>query len=132
MSVHGLTAGELRTAVNDLASRLGDRGVGPQESRFDVARRAWDLSGDQRPAAVAMPESARDVVAVVEIARDHGLRVAPQGTGHGAAPRGSLEGSVLVDMSRMNDVEVDPDRLSVRLEAGAQWQHVVGPAAEHG
>jgi FAD binding domain/Berberine and berberine like len=81
---------------------------------------------------VATPESPDDVVAVIEIARTHGLRVAPQGTGHGAPPRASLEGSVLADMSRMNAVEIDPDLRRARLQAGAQWQHVVGPAAEHG
>jgi FAD binding domain/Berberine and berberine like len=81
---------------------------------------------------VATPESADDVVAVIEIAREHGLRVAPQGTGHGAPPRASLEGSVLADMSRMNAVEIDPEHRRARLQAGAQWQHVVGPAAEHG
>jgi FAD binding domain/Berberine and berberine like len=71
-------------------------------------------------------------MAVLQIAREQGLRVAPQGTGHAAAPRASLEGSVLVDMSRMNAVEIDPERRRARLQAGAQWQHVVGPAAEHG
>ena len=81
---------------------------------------------------MATPESPDDVVAVIEIAREHGLRVAPQGTGHGAPPRASLEGSVLADMSRMNAVEIDPERRRARLQAGAQWQHVVGPAAEHG
>ena len=69
-------------------------------------------------------------MAVIEIAREHGLRVAPQGTGHGATPRASLEGSVLADMSRMNAVEIDPELRRARVQAGAQWQHVVGPAAE--
>jgi hypothetical protein len=68
----------------------------------------------------------------VDVAREHGLRVAPQGTGHNAGPRASLDGSVLVDMSRMNAVEIDPDRRVARLQAGAQWQHVAGPAADVG
>ena len=113
-------------------SRLGSRVVGPQDPGWDEARRAWNLAVDQRPAAVAMPESPEDVVAVIEVAREHGFRVAPQGTGHSAAPRASLERSVLVDMSGMNAVEIDPDRRRARLQAGAQWQHVIGPAAEHG
>ena len=115
-----------------LKSRLGDQVVGPQDSGWDKARRAWNLAVDQRPAMVARPESALGVVAVVEVAREHGLRVAPQGTGHSAAPRASLEGSVLVDMSGMNAVDIDPKARSARLQAGAQWQHVVGPAAAHG
>jgi FAD/FMN-containing dehydrogenase len=126
------TADQLATTVNSLKSRLRDRVVGPEDRGWDEARRAWNLAVDQHPAAVARPESAEEVVAAVEVARQNGLRVAPQGTGHGAPPRAPLEGSVLLDMSRMNAVEIDPEGRRARLEAGAQWQHVVPPAAEHG
>src|SRR5262245_7205673 len=132
MSTHPLTAEALGAVLNDLSSRLGNRVVGPQDPRWDEARRAWNLSVDQHPAAVALPESAEDVVAVIEVAREHGLRVAPQGTGHSAAPRASLERSVLLDMSGMNAVEIDADRRRARLQAGAQWQHVNGAAVQHG
>jgi FAD binding domain/Berberine and berberine like len=126
------TADQLTTAVNELKSRLGDRVVGSDDAAWDEARRAWNLTVDQRPVAVARPETAQDVVAVMEVAPGHGLRVAPQGTGHGAPPRASLERSVLVDTSRMNAVEIDPDRRRARLLAGAKWRHVVGPALDHG
>ena len=108
MSTVALNAEELGTVLKQLTSRLGGRVVGPQDPEWNEARRAWNLAVDQRPAAVAMPESVEDVVAAVEVAREHGLRVAPQGTGHSAAPRGPLERSVLVDMSGMNAVEIDP------------------------
>jgi FAD/FMN-containing dehydrogenase len=126
------TAEQLATALNQLKSLVGDRVLGPDDPGWDEARTPWNLSVDQHPAAVARPESAQEVVAVIDVARQHGLRVAPQGTGHSASPRASLEGSVLLDMSRMNAVEIDPERRRARLQAGAQWQHVVGPAAEHG
>ena len=126
------TAEQLATTINSLKSRLGDRVVGPEDPGWDEARRAWNLAVDQHPVAVARPESPEDVVTVVDEARRQGLRVAPQGTGHGATPRASLERSVLVDTSRMNAVDIDPEGRRARLEAGAQWQHVVPPAAEHG
>jgi FAD/FMN-containing dehydrogenase len=126
------TAEQLATALNQLKSLVGDRVLGPDDPGWDEARTPWNLSVDQHPAAVARPESAQEVVAVIDVARQHGLRVAPQGTGHSASPRASLEGSVLLDISRMNAVEIDPERRRARLQAGAQWQHVVGPAAEHG
>jgi hypothetical protein len=132
MNTPAPTAEQIVTAVQQLEARLGDRAVGPEDPGWDEARRAWNLVVDQHPVAVARPESAEDVVAVVEVARELGLRVAPQGTGHGAPARASLERSVLVDMSRMNAVEIDAERRRARLQAGAQWQHVVGPAAEHG
>jgi hypothetical protein len=111
---------------------LDGRVVGPEDARWSEARRAWNLAVDQHPAAVAMPQSAQDVMSLVEVAREHGLRVAPQGTGHSAAPRASLERSVLADMSAMNAVKIDPDRRRAQLQAGAQWQDVTGPAAAHG
>jgi hypothetical protein len=132
MSNPTLTADQIDTVMKDLDTQLGDRVVGPQDPGWDEARRAWNLSVDQRPVAVVRPESAQDVVAAVEVARERGLRVAPQGTGHGAPARASLEGSVLLDTSQMNSVEIDPVERRARLQAGAQWQHVVGPAAEHG
>jgi FAD/FMN-containing dehydrogenase len=126
------SADQLATALNEFKSRLRAVVVGPEDPGWNEARRAWNLAVEQHPAAVARPESVEDVVAVVEVAREQGLRVAPQGTGHGASPRASLEESVLVDMSRMNAVEIDAEGRRARLRAGAQWQHVVGPAAEHG
>jgi hypothetical protein len=132
MSTAALTADQLDNAVKELVARLGGRVVGPRDPGWDEARRAWNLSVDQRPAAVVRAESAQDVVAAVEVAREHGLRVAPQATGHGAPPLGSLEGSVLLATSGMNSVEIDADRRRARLQSGAQWQHVVGPAAQVG
>jgi hypothetical protein len=126
------TAGQLATAVSKFEHRLGGRVATPRQAGWDEARRPWNLAVDQHPAVVVRPESADDVVAVIDIAREQGLRVAPQGTGHSAGPRASLEHSVLLDMSRLNQVEIDPDRRRARLQAGAQWQHVVGPAADHG
>ena len=56
----------------------------PGDPSWDQARTAWNLAVDQRPAAVALPETVDDVVAAVDYARELGLRVAVQGTGHGA------------------------------------------------
>ena len=132
MSTHPPTANELGALLNALSSRLDGRVVGPEDPRWSEARRAWNLAVDQRPAVVAEPQSAQDVVSLVQVAREHGLRVAAQGTGHSAAPRASLERSVLADMSGMNAVTIDADRRRAQLQAGAQWQHVVGPAAAQG
>jgi FAD/FMN-containing dehydrogenase len=67
-----------------------------EHGAFDHARQAWNLAVDQRPAAVVAAESPADVAATVSLARAHGLRVAAQGTGHGAAALGPLEDTILV------------------------------------
>jgi FAD/FMN-containing dehydrogenase len=69
---------------------------------------------------------------VVGFARARGLQVAPQGTGHAAAPLGSLEDTILLKTSRMRGVEIDPVTQRARAEAGALWGDVTGQAAEHG
>jgi hypothetical protein len=99
---------------------------------WDEARRAWNLAADQQPAAVVRPASAPDVVAAVGYARRHGLRVAAQGTGHGAETLGPLSGTVLIKTEAMRQVSVDPDRMIARAEAGVPWQDVTDAAAGHG
>lgn len=70
--------------------------VWPGDEGWDEARLAWNLAVDQQPAAVAFPESADDVVELVRYAAANGLRVAAQGTGHGATPLGDLADTILV------------------------------------
>lgn len=99
---------------------------------YEDARRAWNLAADQRPAVVVLAESAADVGDAVRFARSHGMRVAPQSTGHGAMALEPLDGQLLLKLSRMRRVDVDPTRRKLRVEAGAQWQDVTVPADEHG
>ena len=104
----------------------------PHDPHWDEARVAWNLAVDQQPAAVALPESVADVMAVVRWARSRGLRVAPQGTGHNAAAMGSLAHTVLVKSERMRGVEIDAEKRIARVAAGVLWAEVSEAAAEHG
>jgi hypothetical protein len=125
-------AGPRDVDVRALRARMTGEVLVPGEERWDEARRAWNLTVDQHPAAVAIAENAADVVAVVEAARANGLRVAPQGTGHAAAALGRLDDTILLKTHRMRGVTIDPERRSARAEAGAIWIDVVNAAAEHG
>ncbi len=116
-------------ALND---RIGGLVVGPADEGWDEARRPWNFAHDQRPAFVAFPESAEDVVTIVEHALDNGLRIAPQGTGHNAGPLGSLEDTILLSTSRMRGVEIDVEGRRARVAAGTLWLEVTEPASEHG
>ena len=99
---------------------------------WDEARSAWNLAVDQHPAVVAIPEDAHDVARAVRFARDRGIRVAVQGTGHNAAAHGDLAGVLLIKTERLRDVRVEPATRTARVGAGVTWGEVVGPAAEHG
>jgi hypothetical protein len=119
-------------APRRLTSALAGKVVTPEHAGFDEARRAFNLAIDQRPAAVAFPESAQDVAAAVLFAREFDLRVAAQGTGHNAGPLGSLEDTILLKTERMRGVSIDPARRTARVEAGTLWLEVVQAAARHG
>ena len=100
----------------------------PGDDGYDAARQAWNLEADQWPAAVVEPESVVDVVRAVRFARSHGMRVAPQSTGHGAGPLERLDDAILLKTTRMRRVEIDAAARSARVEAGAQWEDVTVPA----
>ena len=102
------------------------------DPEWNEARLAWNLAADQHPAAVVYAESAADVVAVVGYARDNGLHVTTQGTGHFANTIASFDDTILLKTSRLRDVEIDPEAQTARVEAGVLWEEVSLAAAEHG
>ena len=104
----------------------------PRQAGYDQARQAWNLAVDQRPAVVVEAGSAADVARAVRYARAHGIRIAPQGTGHGAGPLEPLDGAMLLRTTRMRNVSIDPAARTARAKAGAVWQDVTVPAAQHG
>ena len=119
-------------SVDELRERLQGEFVTPEDSNWDEARLAWNLAVDQRPAAVAIPESAEDVAEVVRYARSNGYRVAGQSTGHNAHPLANgLEYTVLVKTHRMRSVEVDPSARIARAGGGAIWADVTSRTAEY-
>src|SRR3954452_9469026 len=123
----------ISNSVDALREQLQGDYVTPEDASWDEARLAWNLAVDQVPAAVAIPETADDIVEVVRFARANGLRVAGQSTGHNAHPLAAgLEHTVLVKTHRMRGVEIDADARIARAEAGALWMDVTYPAGEHG
>ena len=74
------------------------------DSAWDAGRQAWNLIAQQDPALIVHAESAQDVAATLTFGREHDLRVAPQSTGHGAAPLPDLGGAILLWTGRMASV----------------------------
>jgi FAD/FMN-containing dehydrogenase len=104
----------------------------PADEGFDTARQAWNLAVDQRPDVIAFANDADEVAAAVRTAAERGLRVALQGTGHGAACMGDLAGTLLLKTMRLTGLEVDPGARRARAEAGVLWADVAVAAGEHG
>ena len=122
------------TAVDlaSLESHFTGRLATPADADWDALRAPWNLSIDQHPELVALPENVDSVTAVILFAHANGLRVMPQGTGHGAGAAGDLAGTILLRTHRMRQVTVDATRLTARAEAGAVWSEVTAALAPHG
>ena len=129
MKTTDITAGR---GLEALRAAIAGQVFVPGEAGYDQARQAWNLAVDQRPAVVVEAGSAADVAQAVRYARAHGIRIAPQGTGHGAGPLEPLGGAMLLRTTRMRRVSIDPAARTARAEAGALWQDVTVPAAQHG
>ena len=99
----------------------------PGDALYDEARMPWNLQVDEHPAAVAYPADPLEVALVVKAAAEAGLRVAPQGTGHGAPPlAGRLGDAVLLRTSAMTGLSVDgasrrPASAAARTIRATSW-----------
>jgi FAD/FMN-containing dehydrogenase len=122
----------LTTTHSALSEALTGAVVLPGDPRWDEARSAFNLLLDQHPAAVAFPADADDVIAAVAYAREAGLRVAPQATGHNQGPLGALENTLLLNVSSLQEVRVDPGAQRVRVGAGVKWDRVAPRLSAHG
>jgi FAD binding domain len=111
---------------------IAGRVATPSDPDWDEARTSWNLAADQRPSAVAFVESADDVAKTVRYANSNDLRVAGQGTGHGAVALEPLDETILVKTERMRGIEIDPDAQTARVEAGVLVLELSQAAQAHG
>ena len=119
--------------LTKLAQRCSDVHL-PGTPVYDQGRFAWNVAVDQRPGAVAYPETVDDLCRIVRHAAKLGLRVTTQATGHAAGilAQHDLSDVVLVRTSALRGVHIDTTHRVARVEAGAVWQDVVDAAAPHG
>jgi FAD/FMN-containing dehydrogenase len=115
-----------------LSDVMTGRAVFPGDDDWDAARAVFDLRVDLQPEAVAFPVDERDVVAIVDYAREHGLRIAPQATGHNGGPLGDLEGTLLVVTSELTEVTIDAAARRVRVGSGVKWEKVAPQLSRYG
>jgi FAD/FMN-containing dehydrogenase len=103
-----------------------------QDDGYDDVRRVHNGLIDRRPALIARARSAADIAAAIRVAEDEGLELSVRGGGHNVAGRAVTDGAVMVDLSLMRDVEVDPEAKTVRAQGGVLWGELNDAAAEHG
>ena len=107
--------------VQKFADRLRGPLLGPGEAGYDEARKVWNGMIDRRPALIARCAGVADVIAAVRFAREHELLVSVRGGGHNITGNAVCEGGLMIDLSPMKSVRVDPARRAARAEAGLTW-----------
>ncbi|MGH3087229.1 MAG: FAD-binding oxidoreductase [Rubrobacteraceae bacterium] len=106
-------------AMKEFDSRLRGEIIRPGDTDYNEARKLWNGVIDKKPALIARCKSAADVISVVNFARENGLSLAVRGGGHNVAGTGSVDGGMVIDLSPMKNIHVDPERRTVRAEGGA-------------
>jgi len=126
---------EIALADDDIAmleARLDGLVIRPGDQGYDEARSVWNGMIDRRPALVVRVAGTPDVVEAVRFARKHELPVAVRGGGHQVAGHAVSDGAIVVDLSDLRDVDVDPERRIVRAGGGSRLGDVDGATQEHG
>ena len=114
----GATVAIEDSVVEAFGARLRGELIRSGEARYEEARRVWNGMIDRRPALIVRAMSVADVIDSVNFARENDLLLAVRGGGHNVAGTGTVEGGLLVDLSPMKGIQVDPERGTVKAEGG--------------
>jgi len=95
--------------------------IGPSDQTYDEARKVFNAMIDRRPAFVVRCSGTADVIAAVNFARENELDIAVRGGGHSVPGFGTADDALVIDLSGMRDVQVDPERRTANAQGGATW-----------
>ena len=109
-----------RSVIEQFRVSLNGHLVLPEDADYDEVRRIWNGMIDRRPTLIARCQNANDVVSAVHFARDQGLSIAVRCGGHSVAGKSVCDGGLMIDLSPMNGVTVDPEARTARIEGGAK------------
>ena len=118
--------------LTSLDDRLRGHVVGPEHPDYDAARRVWNGMVDKRPAVVVRCVDPGDVTAAIAFAREHELVVAVRGGGHSLGGFSTCDDGLVIDLSTMRGVEVDPEQRIARVKGGSLLSQLDEAAQEHG
>ncbi len=106
--------------------------LGDGDDGYDDARTVFNAMIDRRPTLIAQCESVGDVQAALAHAQANGLEIAIRSGGHSVAGASAIDGGLIIDMRRMNTVDVDPAARTATVSGGATWSHFDRATQEHG
>ena len=109
------------TALEEFKSSLQGYLLRPGDTAYDEARKLWNGMFDRRPAVIVRCAAAADVYGAVKVARRDGLRVAVRGGGHSFPGHSVCDDGLVIDLSCMKAIRVDPGARTARAQAGVRW-----------
>jgi FAD/FMN-containing dehydrogenase len=128
MSTAMSTAQAAREEISGFRGRL----IGPDDADYEEARKVYNGMIDKRPALIARCADPDDVAAAVRFAGDRNLLLAVRGGGHNGAGLGTCDDGLVIDLSPLKEIEVDPQARTVRVGGGCTWGEVDRATNEHG
>ncbi|WP_331235482.1 FAD-binding oxidoreductase [Natronorarus salvus] len=130
MSSATVTSNE--SIVTELRSAIDGEVITAADPGYEEACRLWNGAIDRRPTLVVRAASTDDVVTAVSTAREHGLPLSVRGGGHGVTGTALVDAGLVVDLTGMDAVTIDPEARIARVGPGARVSDVLNPAQEHG
>ncbi len=118
-------------AIDELKGALKGRVVLPQDSSYDEVRAIWNAMIDRRPAVIVQCKGADDVVRALAFARANGLEVSIRGAGHNIAGNAICDDGIMIDLSTMKNVRLDPAKRRAYVEPGATLGDLDAAAQAH-
>lgn len=115
-----------------LQSQFRGTMIRPGDQAYEATRMVWNGMIDRRPAIILQPAGPEDVIVAVNLARRSGLPLAVRGGGHNAAGLSVSDGGIMIDLSSMRAVEVDPGNRTAQAQGGATWGDVDRATSAHG
>jgi FAD/FMN-containing dehydrogenase len=116
----------------ELATRLQGTLLLQDDPDFEAARTVWNGAANCHPAFIVQCANAGDVIAAITFAREHDLPVSVRSGGHSMAGYGTNDGGMVIDLSHMRALTIDPTRLVARIEPGLTWGEVAQALQAHG
>jgi FAD/FMN-containing dehydrogenase len=119
-------------SIPDLRAELAGEVIAPDDAAYDEARQIFYAKyDDRRPAVIVRPANAADVSSIVSLARESGIELAVRGGGHSTAGHSVSDGGIVLDLSSLDQLEIDPDARTAWAQAGLTTGRVTDALAAH-
>jgi FAD/FMN-containing dehydrogenase len=132
LTLDGGSVGLDDAMIAALRARLRGSLVLAQDADYEAARRVWNGNVDRRPALIVRCADPGDVQSAVDFARINGLLLSVRGGGHSAPGYGVNDGGMVLDLSPMKQITVDPERRTARVQGGVLWLEMDAATQAHG